>query len=147
MKIYLDINYRCHVNSIFNSCEIETDFFNGRCKTFIEGYRFIPTGKTWIDKNGFVFNGEMVVPAEDYSRLQKAQLQYEFDEVKRLSNLNIPQEQDFIATQNYSIGDFLSVYGDIYEVIQTIPMYTSINNNNTILTTVEHYLDTLKEEN
>ncbi len=146
MIVYLDNNFICHLVNDGIMQAVDIPIFNNKCSTYIEGYRFVPKGQSWIRFDGVIFSGEMLTPAEDYSRLQKAQLQYELDETKRLSNLNIPQEQDFIATQNYTIGNFLAVYGNIYEVIQTIPMYTSINNNNTILTTVEHYLDTLKEE-
>lgn len=54
-------------------------FFDGKCKTFIEGYRFIPKGESWVDSNGFIFIGPMVSPIEDYSLLAKVQAQYEAD--------------------------------------------------------------------
>lgn len=78
MKIYIDLNFRCHtMNTGGNLREIETDFFNGKCQTFIEGYRFIPTGETWTRSDGKSFRGEMIAPWKDYKGLAAAQAQYE----------------------------------------------------------------------
>lgn len=44
--IYIDNEFMCHTinpDNIFK--EIETDFFNDKCETFIEGYRFVPLSK------------------------------------------------------------------------------------------------------
>jgi hypothetical protein len=57
--------------------EIETDFFDGMCDEYIEGYRFIPAGEIWIRSDGIQFNGEMIAPADDYVELQAKQLQHE----------------------------------------------------------------------
>lgn len=147
MKIYLDSDFRCHLLDDGDMRPVETDFFDGKCATFIEGYRFVPTGESWIRSDGTVFYGEMIAPAEDYARLEKAQIQYEVDESSRLAGLGIPQEQDFTATRNYPVGSFISIYGQLYEVIRAIPMHSSIlNKQNVIKTTVEHYLDTIKED-
>ena len=87
MKIYLDTDFRCHVESAAGLREVETDFFDGKCKTYIEGYRFIPSGETWTDARGVTFHGEMITPAEDYSALAKAQAQHELDEAAHLEEL------------------------------------------------------------
>ena len=147
MKIYLDSDFRCHLSDDGGMRPVETDFFDGKCKEFVEGYRFVPEGESWTRSDGAVFSGQMIAPAEDYSRLEKAQAQYEADESSRLSGLGIPQEQSFIATRNYSVNSFVGIYGQLYEVIRTIPMHSSIlNKQNVIKTTVEHYLDTIKED-
>ena len=147
MKIYLDSDFRCHLSDGGNMRPIETDFFDGKCAAFIEGYRFVPAGESWTRADGVVFYGQMLAPAEDYSRLKKAQMQYEADESFRLAGLGIPQERDFIATRNYPVSSFVSIYGQLYEIIRAIPMHSSIlNNQNVIKTTVEHYLDTIKED-
>lgn len=76
--IYIDNDFRCHTtnqNSTFR--EIKTDFFNGKCDTFIEGYRFVPLGESWTRYDGVVFRGEMISPWKPYSELDAAQREYE----------------------------------------------------------------------
>lgn len=79
MKIYIDSDFLCHVENDGTRREIETDAFDGKCKTYIEGYRFIPSGETWTRSDGVQFTGEMIAPAVDYEGLAKAQAQYEED--------------------------------------------------------------------
>lgn len=78
MKIYIDSEYRCKTtnpDSTFR--EVETDFFDGKCQTFIEGYRYLPTGESWTRSDGVVFHGEMIAPWKDYSELDAVQREYE----------------------------------------------------------------------
>lgn len=80
MTIYIDSEYRCHTTNpdgIYR--EIKTDFFDGKCATFIEGYRFVPDGESWTRSDGETFTGEMIAPWTDYILLEVAQLQYELD--------------------------------------------------------------------
>ena len=147
MTVYLDSEFRCHLVNSGAMMEAETDFFDGKCHTYIEGFRFVPSGESWIRNDGKVFRGEMITAAENFPALEKAQIQYESDESARLGELGIPQESDFVATRNYPVGSFVGIYGHIYEVIRAIPVHSSIQNRqNVIKTTVEHYLDTIKEE-
>lgn len=147
MKIFIDGDFCCHLIDDGNMRSIETTAFDGKCKEYIEGYRFVPFGETWIREDGTIFHGEMVSPVKNALMLDKIQSQHEVDEFTRFSDLGIPQEQDFTATRNYSVGSFVSIYGQLYEVIRAIPVHSSIlNRQNIIKTTVEHYLDTLKEE-
>lgn len=82
MIIYIDNDFLCHTKSAPGLREIETDFFDGRCKMFIEGYRFIPSGEMWTDGNGFTFEGEMASPAVNYAILEAVQAQYEADQAQ-----------------------------------------------------------------
>lgn len=77
MTIYIDSDFRCHTSDTGNLIAIETDFFDGKYKTFIEGYRYIPAGKSWTRQDGTVFTGEMIAPAEDSRLLEAAQAAYE----------------------------------------------------------------------
>ena len=77
MGIYIDSDYKCHTESAGGLTAVETDFFNGKCKTFIEGYRYVPQGQTWTREDGVVFAGEMIAPWKDYSALAAAQAGYE----------------------------------------------------------------------
>lgn len=87
MTIYLDSDFRCHLTDDGSMRPVETDAFDGKCAAFIEGYRFIPAGESWTRADGVVFHGQMVAPAEDYARLEKAQQQYERDEQAHLEEL------------------------------------------------------------
>ena len=77
MTIYIDSDYKCYISEVEGRRAVETKFFDGKCKTFIEGYRFIPEGEKWIKPNGVFFKGEMIAPWKDYDYLQTAQEAYE----------------------------------------------------------------------
>ena len=75
--IYIDSEFKCHVTDDGTMTAVETNCFNGKCDTFIEGYRFVPTGESWTMENGVVFQGEMISPWKDYAELDAAQREYE----------------------------------------------------------------------
>lgn len=75
--IYLDSDYKCHTSNNGTMKAVETDFFDGKCDAFIEGYRFVPKGETWVRHDGKAFDGEMIAPWRDYSKLDAAQREYE----------------------------------------------------------------------
>lgn len=75
--IYLDSEFKCHVTDDGTMTAVETDFFDGKCNAYIEGYRFIPSGETWTRSDGEVFHGEMIAPWKDYAELDNAQREYE----------------------------------------------------------------------
>ena len=75
--IYLDSNFKCHVENDGTLTTVETDFFDGKCDTYIEGYRFIPSGQTWTREDGAVFEGEMIAPWKPWEELDEAQREYE----------------------------------------------------------------------
>lgn len=75
--IYLDNDFKCHVSDNGEMTAVETDFFDGKCDTFIEGYRFIPEGESWTRKDGKVFVGEIIAPFKDYQLLATVQSLYE----------------------------------------------------------------------
>ena len=77
MKIYIDSDFRCHVTGTENLMAIETDAFDGKCRQYIEGYRYIPAGESWTREDGQVFTGEMVAPWRDYAILAELQAAYE----------------------------------------------------------------------
>lgn len=76
MIIYIDSDFKCHVSAADGLRAVETDFFDGKCKAFIEGYRFVPKGETWIREDGEEFIGEMVSPWKDLSEAYIAQTDY-----------------------------------------------------------------------
>ena len=87
MKIVIDSDFRCHLTDGEGMRQVKTDFFDGKCESFIEGFRFIPAGESWIRPDGEVFNGEMISAAENFEALVKAQTQYEADEEAYIAEL------------------------------------------------------------
>lgn len=73
MKIYINNQFKCHTTYSEGLREIECDFFDGKCQTFIEGYRYIPLGETYTNEDGVEFNGEMVAPFINIQILLAAQ--------------------------------------------------------------------------
>lgn len=77
MTIYIDADCKCHLENDGTMTEVQTGFFVGKCKEYIEGYRFVPFGESWIREDGVVFYGEMIVPWKPYEELDEAQREYE----------------------------------------------------------------------
>ena len=75
--IYIDSDFKCHVSNDGTMAEVQTDFFDGKCDVFIEGYRFVPDGQSWTRSDGEVFHGEMIAPWKDFDNLDAAQREYE----------------------------------------------------------------------
>lgn len=88
MNIYLDKDFKCHTEASADTVmTVETDAFVGMCKSYIEGYRFVPAGETWTREDGTVFSGEMIAPWKPYAELTAAQAQYDADMVSQEVNL------------------------------------------------------------
>lgn len=77
--IYIDSDYKCHVSNDGTMTAVETDFFDGKCAEFVEGYRFVPATESRTRSGGAVFSGEMIAPFKPYDQLAAAQGQYEAD--------------------------------------------------------------------
>ena len=76
MTIYIDSDYKCYVSAAEGRRAVETDFFDGKCDEWIESFRFVPAGETWMRGDGEVFKGEMVTPWKDLSEEYTAQTAY-----------------------------------------------------------------------
>lgn len=75
--IYIDQDYKCHIDNLEGRIAIETNFFDDKCNSFIEGYRYVPSSSTWLREDEEEFIGEMVSPWRPVEELQEAQRQYE----------------------------------------------------------------------
>ena len=62
--------------------------FDGMCAAYIEGYRFVPAGKTWTAENGTAFRGEMISPWKPWAELDAAQRAYERERAVTLEAQN-----------------------------------------------------------
>ena len=83
MTIYIDSDYKCHVSPADGLTAVETDAFEGKCKQYIEGYRFVPADETWTREDGEVFHGEMIAPWKSYEILAELQALYEEEQAKQ----------------------------------------------------------------
>lgn len=90
--IYIDSDFKCHVTDDGTLTAVETDFFDGKCDTFIEGYRYVPAGAVWTRSDGMVFTGEMIAPWKDYAELDYAQLLYERQQLEEAQAKNAEYE-------------------------------------------------------
>lgn len=75
--IYIDSEFKCHVSNDGTMAEVQTDFFDGKCDAFVEGYRFVPEDESWTRSDGEVFHGEMMAPWQNFDELDAAQREYE----------------------------------------------------------------------
>lgn len=78
MTIYLDKDFKCYTKENSRTVQsVKTDYFDGKCDAFIEGYRFVPAGQNWTRDDGVVFTGEMIAPFKDSRLLGTVQNMYE----------------------------------------------------------------------
>ena len=87
MTIYIDNDYKCHTSPGDGLTPVETDAFDGKCRQFIEGYRFVPVGETWTREDGKVFHGEMVAPWRPYEILVELQSVYDEEQDKATAEM------------------------------------------------------------
>ena len=92
MTIYIDSDYKCHATTADGLTAVETDYFDGKCQAYIEGYRFVPAGASWTRPDGVVFQGEMVCPWKPWRELDSAQRAYEQEQLESLSAQNSEYE-------------------------------------------------------
>ena len=62
--IYIDSNFKCHVSNADGMVAVETDFFDGKCDAYIEGY-------CYDIENGAIY------PWVDYNELERIQQEYD----------------------------------------------------------------------
>lgn len=75
--IYIDADCKCHAADDGTMTAVETDFFDGKCGKFIEGYLLIPEGSSRTQEDGRVLTSPQITPWKDLAILQAYQEQYE----------------------------------------------------------------------
>lgn len=83
MTIYIDRDFKCYTESASGRVAVETNVFDGKCRQYIEGYRFVPAGQSWTREDGQVFHGEMIAPWRPYDILAEFQTLYEEEQAKQ----------------------------------------------------------------
>lgn len=92
MTIYIDTDYKCHTTSGSDLTAVETTAFDGKCPAYIEGYRFVPDGSTWVRSDGVIFRGEMMAPWKPWEELDAAQREYEREQYAAVTAQNAEYE-------------------------------------------------------
>lgn len=92
MTIYIDSDYKCHTATADGLTAVETTAFDGKCPAYIEGYRFVPSGSTWVRSDGAIFQGEMVAPWKPWDELDAAQREYAREQYAAVTAQNAEYE-------------------------------------------------------
>ena len=92
MTIYINTDFKCHTVAGDGMTAVETTAFDGKCAAYIEGYRFVPAGKTWTAADGTVYSGEMITPWKPWAELDEAQRTYELERASELEAQNAEYE-------------------------------------------------------
>ena len=87
MTIYIDRDFKCYTESAAGRTAVETGAFAGKCRQYIEGYRFVPAGESWTREDGHTFTGEMIAPWRDYAILAEFQSIYEEELAKAVEEI------------------------------------------------------------
>lgn len=85
--VYLDSDFKCHTAPGEGLTAVETAFFDDKCDAFIEGYRIVPDGQTWVRSDGVAFSGGMVAPWKPWQELDEPQREYERQQVAEYNAL------------------------------------------------------------
>lgn len=113
--VYIDSDFKCHTTNpdgVYRS--VETDFFTGKCASFIEGYRYVPAGESWTRSDGVVFHGEMIAPCKDYDIISTAQALFEeldpsiSEKDERIAALE--KEKAMLTAQVSALSDQMDFY-------------------------------------
>ena len=86
--VYIDSDFKCHSTNDGTLTPVDTDFFDGKCDTMIEGYRFVPAGESWTRSDGTVFPGEMIAPWKPWEELDAYQRAYERQQLEEANAEN-----------------------------------------------------------
>lgn len=62
MIIYIDNEFKCHVDNAEGRRAFEVKDFDNKSITYIEGYSYIPENEVYIRSDGVKFTGEMIYP-------------------------------------------------------------------------------------
>lgn len=107
--IYIDSDFKCHVNNDGAMRPFETDFLDGMCDAFVEGHRFVPDGESWTDEHGTVFEGKTLFPWVDSSVL------FAYQEEHERNRANIEQLQAEAEEANAILDELIGGVNDVQQ--------------------------------
>ena len=86
--IYIDADYKCHTANSEGRRAVKTNAFDGKCSAYIDGYRFVPAGETWVREDGAEFTGDMIAPWKPWEELDAYQRAYERQQLEEANAQN-----------------------------------------------------------
>jgi hypothetical protein len=84
--LFYDGDFKCHTVNDGTMTPFETELFDGKCDSYVEGHLFVPSGKSWTRSDGKIFYGEMISSWKDYAELDSVQREYERQQLIALQN-------------------------------------------------------------
>ena len=87
MQLYIDEDYRLHTQPGPGLAAVELPEMDGKCRAYIEGYRYVPAGQSWTREDGEVFAGAMLSPARDHDTLAELQAVAEDEQAKAAADM------------------------------------------------------------
>lgn len=100
MTIYIDTDYKCHVSPAEGLTPVETEAFDGKCQTYIEGCRYVPSGSSWTRSDGVEFQGEMISPWKPWQELDEAQREHEQAQYQTLTAQLAAMDEEYLKGVN-----------------------------------------------
>lgn len=101
--VYLDSDYICHLEQKTGYTPYDTDVFDGKCNSYIEGYRIVPKNAVWMRSDGKEFHGLMITPAVPYETLLIYQQQYEEDNANMVPLDEVGELIEFIYQDDLEV--------------------------------------------
>lgn len=133
MLIYLDSDFKCHLENDGIMQSIETDAFDGKCREYIEGFRFVPEGESWTRADGVVFYGEMITPWKDIRELEKAQFEFECkDTLDKIKEIVGVEDNAYLLVQirhNYLVTKVVEEVFNVYVQVNEENYITAIDSD------------------
>ena len=101
MLVFIDKDYKCHTKNLANYRLVNVPYFDGKCETFIEGFRYIPNGEKYKKETGEIITGKALLPFKDLILLETIQRLYEeFLVYKAETNERIKRLESMIHTHS-----------------------------------------------
>ena len=116
MTIYIDSEYKCHLENADGRRAFETDKFDGMSKPYIEGFIYIPDGETWVRSDGEEFKGIAIFPYKPLERVAiDVATSYLDDEQAESVTILFEEWQ---PDTKYEVGDRRQYNGLLYRCVQ-----------------------------
>lgn len=141
MIVYIDDEYKCHINNDGTMRKVDIPDFDNKCPELIEAYKYYPSD-VYPGNN----SASLLILCGSAVDVFAAQERYEKDAARRFFELGIPRELIFAATTNYPVGSFLAIHNTVYKTIRAIPSGAKIDVvSDVVKSSVEEYIDAIKE--
>lgn len=94
MRIYVDVNndFKCYTSSAGTMREIDLEFFDGKCKAFIEGFCCIPSTDAASNDICTVFAWREYALLEEFQQQYEEMLAQQADMAAALELLGVNEE-------------------------------------------------------